>query len=515
MIRTKLTIWNCLVLAVVLTATGVAIFVSTQRRILGALDERLLERADMFSTTWPGPPSRRVPHAPLPDELLSGKGRVVRGMGFDSGHGEGISFSVQGLRTQGIDPVQVRTAGVMSSTLMPVVLSMDGDGVMVDSQKPWSREAFLRARQGARTFERVMQDGVPLRVLSFPLLKQGKIVNVVQMAVPMAAQEEQLRSLAATLLTVLPSAVVVMLFIGVVLTRQALRPIARISAAAEQFDARNLGERLPVVGHDEFAQLSSTFNKMLGRLQTTFEEKDELYKRLRRFTADASHELKTPLTAVRVRTDLAVATKDPAKLTEHLVAIDQATSLMTSIVHGLLLLAASDEGRLNLQFDRVLASELVRDAVASVDGSGHDIRIHCDAGLIVECDAASIVRVLVNLLQNSVDHTDAGKRISVDVQFMPGEKIQFVVSDEGEGIPKEHASLVFNRFYRVDSSRDRESGGTGLGLAIAKAIVEAHKGRIWLESTLGAGTTAKFELPVVSPRGDLHPSFIRLPAPFT
>jgi len=315
------------------------------------------------------------------------------------------------------------------------------------------------------------------------------------MAVPMAAEEEQLRSLAATLLTVLPMAVVVMLAIGVVLTRQALRPISRISAAAERIEATSLGGRLPVAGHDEFAHLSTTFNTMLGRLQGTFEEKDELYQRLRRFTADASHELKTPLTAIRVRTDLALSGKDPAKQIEHLRAIDHATGLMTSIVQGLMLLAASDEGRLNLQRDNVPVAELVRDAAASVDGSKHDVCICVDANLKIECDPASITRVLVNLLQNAIQHTDEGKRIDVGARSTGGEMIQFSVRDEGTGIPQHHLPLVFNRFHRIDSSRDRESGGTGLGLAIAKAIVEAHGGHIWLASTLGVGTQVSFDLP--------------------
>jgi len=288
---------------------------------------------------------------------------------------------------------------------------------------------------------------------------------------------------------------VLMLIAGVVLTRRALRPVSRIALAAEAIEPANLSERLPVLGNDEFAQLNTTFNTMLSRLQNAFDEKEEALRRQKRFTSDASHELRTPLTAIRARTGIALSNPpDPEELVEHVVAINRATDLMIGVVQDLLLLAASDEGRLQLRKERCLMSELIEDALASVDASKHEVRLNFEGIGEVNCDPSAITRVLVNLLQNSIAHTPGGKEIQVSCEGSVDRAV-ITVTDQGCGIPREHLALIFDRFHRVDSSRDRSSGGTGLGLAIAKAIVEAHAGTIELFSDLGHGTVAVIVIP--------------------
>lgn len=486
MIRTRLTIWNCTVLALVLAIIGGAIYFTTARSVFAAVDTGLLQRARFFAADWHGLPPNRPGSGWLPGM----PGGPMPGHGF----GGPPPMDADMAKREGIDPKQLRQARAMTDALRPMIVDLSGKDIVDRSRKLWDFDSFVTAKAGRENFADGEYDGIPLRILSVPLKEGGKITGVSQLAAPLASEQDQLRSLGRTLAIVLPLAVFVMLFTGVLLTRQALRPVSQIASAAERIEATNLDGRLPILGRDEFAHLSSTFNTMLGRLQATFEEKDELYRQLRRFTSDASHELKTPLTAIRARTGIALRTKDPAKHMEHLRAIDRAAGLMTSIVQDLLLLAASDEGQLKLHKDTVEANDLVRDALASVDTSKHRVCSDVEEGLEINADPAAITRVLVNLLQNAIRHTDDGRTIEVSA-CTQGQSASFSVQDEGDGIPSDQVGLVFNRFHRIDKARDRESGGSGLGLAIAKAIVEAHGGEISLESVVGQGTTVRFTIP--------------------
>lgn len=482
MIRTRLTIWNCLVLSIILTLTGLAIYITTSRSIYQGVDDNLLQRARFFAV---------------------GMGRGPRPPNNDSGNNQRRNpppnerpISAEEARSQGIDPAQIKQIEVMRNALRPMIFGLDGKDIMHPENRMWDRVSFETAKSGQQAFGSTTLDGVKLRVLSFPVRADGKVKEVMQLASPMAAEEQQLTQLAKTLLIVLPLAVVVMLFIGVALTRQALRPVAHIAAAAEQIEASNLSDRLPVLGKDEFAQLSTTFNGMLARLKTAFDDIDAAYARQRRFTADASHELKTPLTAIQARTGIALMRDlEPAQYRDHLLAIDRASGTMNSIVQDLLLLAASDEGQLVLRPEEVRVADLVDDAVSSVDSSQHSFVVDVPASLVLKVDPLAMTRVLVNLIQNSVLYTEQGKEIRIAASSDTS-ICTIRISDQGEGIPADDVPLIFERFHRVDQSRDRHSGGSGLGLSIAQAIVESHDGTIGLESELHVGTTVTISLPV-------------------
>ncbi|HTQ10663.1 MAG TPA: ATP-binding protein [Fimbriimonadaceae bacterium] len=481
MIKTRLTVWNCVILSLVLTAIGIAIYITTRETVLGGVDSSLEERGQFFAAGWHGKPPQGPPQFP--------DGRNI------FGDHRGPPMDPSQMRPLGIDPGQMRTVQAMNETLLPMVLSLDGRDVVNADRKPWDLAGFQKAKAGNLTFGLAIQEGLPLRILSIPLLEHGKITGVTQLAAPIQSQEEELANLARTLEIVLPLAVLAMLMTGVFLTRRALQPIAQIASAAERIEATNLSDRLPVCGKDEFAQLSGTFNSMLDGLEEAFHGKDEAYNRQRQFISDASHELKTPLTAIRARTGIALRKDlESAKYKEHLQAIDRASSLMTAIVQDLLFLAASDEGRLELHRVEADVAELVRDALASVDVNRHKIETDLAAGLTTCVDVAAMTRVFVNLIENAVRHTPEDKGIAV--RSSRSERgVEVTVADRGRGIPAEHVPLIFDRFHRVDRARDRDSGGSGLGLAIAKAIVEAHGGTISLVSEEGAGTTVAVIIP--------------------
>lgn len=478
MIRTKLTIWNCAILALVLTLVGAAIYFTTRQSLLASIDQGLRQRARFMSADWP--------NMPRPPDRNDG-----RTGGFRFG-----SMDPVRARREGIDPHQLKEIDAMSAALRPMILKLDGTDIMFADRKPWDMVGFNMARQGESSFANAKLDGVPLRVLSIPLTDKGKTTAVAQLAIPTSNEEAELDRLARTLALILPLAVLVMLFTGVGLTRRALQPVSQIASAAEQIEAHHMSDRLPVYGKDEFAHLSTTFNTMLERLENAFAEKDEVNAKQRRFTADASHELKTPLTSIQARAGIALQRDlSPQKYREHFEAVSRAATLMTSILRDLLLLAASDEGRLELRKERVQLAEVIDNALASVDTTGREVRHQCPYNLSLIVDPSALTRVLVNLIENAVRHTGVQGLIAVKC-LSESSFVEIEVSDDGSGIPAEHVALVFNRFHRVDSARDRISGGSGLGLAISKAIIDAHGGTISLTSREGEGTWVTLRIPV-------------------
>lgn len=520
MIRTKLTVWNCVVLSIVLTLTGLAIYFTTQRILFQAIDDGLLQRAQIFAASWRhgpggpgGPPGFNSPNngnaMPSPTPSL-GNGSGQSNPSNDGNNQEHRDFNedhrfdsrrmepeidVQAAREQGIDVKGLRQIKALETVLRPRMLGLDGRDVVHPEQTAWEKTTFEQAKSGQQAFGNTIQDGARIRVLSYPVRQNGKVTYILQFGAPMTAEIQALKLLSRTLTIVVPLAVSLMLVVGVVLTRRALRPVGQIASAAEQIEITNLSDRLPVEGKDEFAQLSSTFNGLLDRLEKAFSEKDQAFGQLRRFTADASHELKTPLTAIQLRTNLALM-KDQSteKYKEHLKAIDRATGQMNAVVQDLLFLAASDEGHLNLRKQSAHLNEVIEDAILSVDISRHTIERDYDQDVEFSMDSAALTRAFVNLIKNAVTYTEPGKKVRIRTHLENGQAIIQVI-DEGEGIPADHVPLIFERFHRVDSSRFRDSGGSGLGLAITKAIVELHGGEIRLESVVHKGTTVTISIP--------------------
>jgi signal transduction histidine kinase len=306
-----------------------------------------------------------------------------------------------------------------------------------------------------------------------------------QISESLIPMNSELNRLTRTLLTMIPIALLIAGGGGMFLTGRALAPIREVTAAAGRIGVEDLSERLPVRGKDEFAKLEETFNGMLERLESAFE-------RQKRFVADASHELKTPLTVIKANSSLALADPDLAPdYRETLVEIDQAADRTSRLVQDLLLLARTDHGQLPLKENEVVASKLFAGALAEAR------KLHPEAAAITlevgnECfwgDAHLLHRLLLNLLDNALRHTPKTGGVTLTAHASG-----FVVRDTGEGVSEEHLGHLGERFYRVDSARARTGGGTGLGLAISRAIAEAHGGKLELQSELGRGTTVRVTL---------------------
>jgi two-component system, OmpR family, phosphate regulon sensor histidine kinase PhoR len=231
----------------------------------------------------------------------------------------------------------------------------------------------------------------------------------------------------------------------------------------------------------------------------------ELAERSRRdFIANVSHELRTPLTSIQgyVETLTEEPAPDAATAREFLGVIQKNASRMSRLTEDLLALASVESPDYKLAMQPSKASELVRDAIDSLGGlvvdSGIDLSSSSAPDTLVLADPDALNQVFGNLIENAVKYGRSGKQILVGADAHENE-VEFFVRDFGAGIASEHLERIFERFYRVDKARSRESGGTGLGLAIVRHIVLAHGGRIWAESELGSGTTFHFTLPIAVP----------------
>lgn len=272
-----------------------------------------------------------------------------------------------------------------------------------------------------------------------------------------------------------------------------LRPLRQVRQAAEGIGGQNLNERVPVPPTgDEVQALAQALNAMLGRLQASFEAQ-------RRFTSDASHELRTPVTAISGHAGYLLRRTNPTgQQRESLNIIRSESERLTALIASLLELARSDSGALTLTHQPILSTlflgEVARELAPLGQAQGTALRV---AGEEVpfEGDPDRLKQVLINLVGNALKAGATTVTLTSSPQE-EGREVRLSVADDGPGIPPEHLSRLFDRFYRVEDSRSRDQGGAGLGLSIAKGIVDAHGGRIWLESEVGKGTVAHVQLPV-------------------
>jgi heavy metal sensor kinase len=282
------------------------------------------------------------------------------------------------------------------------------------------------------------------------------------------------------------------------LAREALAPVEALSQTTETISGQTLSTRLTLTApYTEFQRLAHTFNGMLDRLQQVFDGQ-------RRFVADAAHELKTPLTAMKGNFEVILQrTRSAEEYRETIISNLAEVDRLTAMTKSLLTLAqfAGDRPPLVLQTLDLppLVEEVVGELSVLAKESGIRLQAECQPAPPLTGDASQLKQTLINLLDNALRHTPSGGTITVRVGSHDT-SIRLSVEDTGPGIDPQHLPHLFERFYRVDQARDRQSGGTGLGLAIVKEIVEAHGGHIQAHSQVGKGTT----LTIILPTGESH-----------
>jgi heavy metal sensor kinase len=311
---------------------------------------------------------------------------------------------------------------------------------------------------------------------------------------------ERLKDLFLASLIVLPLVLVVAGLAGYALARRALSPIEQMARRAQEITPERLDARLPNDDtDDELGQLARVFNNTLARLEKAFEQ-------LRRFTSDASHELRTPLAMIRSVGEVGLQ-KDGtrADYRDIIGSMLEEVNRLTSLIDNLLTISRADSGHIHLHRSIIPVMDLAREAASLfeilVEEKAQHLVLEGDEHARVEGDSLFIHQALVNILHNAIKYSPAGGTISVRVKNEGGSQVTIDIHDNGPGIPLEDHAKVFDRFYRVDKARSRESGGAGLGLAIAKWAIEAHGGRITIQSAPNQGCTFRIALTAAVPRG--------------
>ena len=324
-------------------------------------------------------------------------------------------------------------------------------------------------------------------------------------ATPLTAVTRTLHHQARVDMEVTALALIGVALLGFWLVRLSLRPLAEMERAAAAIAEGDLGRRVPGdTEATEVGRLARTLNVMLARIQEAFAARDatehqlrQSEERLRRFVADASHELRTPVAAVGAYAELFErgAANRPEDLARVLAGIRSETVRMGELVEDLLLLARLDEGR-PLEQEPVELVGLAAEALDAATAVGPDWPVRLEANHAVEVtgDAARLRQVIDNLLANIRAHTPRGTSTVVRVGARDGSSV-IEVSDNGPGLPSDSGGRVFERFYRADPSRSRQNGGAGLGLAIVAAIVAAHGGSVASSTTPGGGATFTVWIP--------------------
>jgi heavy metal sensor kinase len=344
-----------------------------------------------------------------------------------------------------------------------------------------------------------LADGTPVLIISHVHVLQETpvLIRLAYSTEPLRLESLQLLGL---LTLILPIALIAAGFAGYRFAIRVLNPLEQMASLTERITARRLNERIPVQNaDDELGHMALVLNGLLERLQESFEK-------LQRFTSDVSHELRTPLAAIRSVGEVGVQEEhDAEKYRDIIGSMLEEVAKLTAMTDTLLTIAHADSGAIQLQQTTFALMDLVQEAFAVVGVLAEDkkqtLSVTGDQGALVRADRAFLRMALVNVLDNAVKYSPSGSSIQVSLHLAgtdpgPVQFVELAIQDEGPGIPEVAQQRVFDRFYRLDEARTRESGGFGLGLPIAKWAVEAHGGNISVKTASPGGAIFYVKLPV-------------------
>lgn len=453
-LRARLTAWYFAVVALSFLSLSVVALYGMNRSIVGAVDSELQDRA-----------------------------KAIRAL---------IEHMVRSGRSAELSEELREHSGLGSTTALMQVA--DAEGRWLYRSRALREHAIPAPQKADSTLSTGRFSGLPLRVRSERASIDGQWFSI-QVAAPMQEFQEATDKFRWLLMLAVPFLLLVATAGGYFLSRRALAPVQKVIDAAEAIDAHNLSSRLtvPRTG-DELQRLSETLNDMLSRIERAFD-------RVAQFTADASHELRTPLAVLRTRTE--VALRKPRSASEYREVLErllQGLERTSDLVERLMLLARADSGDQILQREPVQLSAILTSVCeqGATLAAAKGLRFRNESGAAsvpVKGDADFLERLFLIVIDNAVKFTPPHGEIVVSSQLV-GDSVVLAVRDNGIGISEVDLPNLFERFYRVDKARSRESGGAGLGLAIGRWIAEAHGGAIEVESAPGLGTVFRIRLPV-------------------
>jgi heavy metal sensor kinase len=439
-----------------------------------------------------------------------------------------IYFGIKAFLTRSLERKLTNNAhSIVSDYLVP--LNEKGESWLVEemgeSYPPGYSDPFVRVSQGSRilyqsgdmrdpfvsvskipfpansrwfnTFHReTVASGQRIVLYTLPYHASDGSIIFVETGAMIEPIRHVLHSLLLVLLLTTPIILVVAAIGGYLLMSRPLRPVVVLTEEAERVGRKEMGERLPVIPTgDELERLSLALNRMIERLEAALSHNH-------RFSADASHELRTPLTIIRGELESLIQVPSlPAHVMEGIGSALEESARMAKIVDSLMTISRLDRGGEQIELIPVELVDVVKvtlDHMSLLAEEKHiSLRIESGQPVYVTGDPMRLKQIVVNLVDNAIKYTPDGGEVRVSVTSEK-KTARIEVSDTGIGIPADSLQLVFDRFYRTDQARSRESGGTGLGLSIVKAICDVHGGVASVESIEGKGTTVRIELPLLS-----------------
>ena len=362
---------------------------------------------------------------------------------------------------------------------------------------PFSPQAQANAKLGRQTYETIENVAdYPIRLLTLPVIENNRLINVVQVGLSLKNSYETRRRFVHMMAIVLPIALILASGGGWLLAHRALSPVDQMTIAAQRIGAERLAQRLEESGTgDELDRLATTLNAMLSRL-------DDAFRQIRQFSADASHELQTPLTILKGELEVALLSPRSPEAYQHTLhsALEEVDRIAI-LVDGLMLLARADAGVLRMDYQPIELHQLVHDVY-------HQTKVLADAKplkfdlktvepVVIQGDNDRLRRLLLNLVDNGIKYTPADGQITLSLQRQH-EWAVLTVADTGMGLSADEQEHIFQRFYRTDGARSQLATGSGLGLCIAQSIATAHGGRIDLSSLPGQGSAFTIYLPLTA-----------------
>ena len=331
-------------------------------------------------------------------------------------------------------------------------------------------------------------------VCAAPMVRGSKTIGTVVLVSSVQELMISLGGVQRQMLTAFAAVAAVAMIAALIFSRVLTGPIARLTKTIQRMGKGDLSARVQVKGSGEMRALAQAYNAMAEKLESLDQSRNQ-------FVSNASHELKTPMTTLKIMLQSLIAQPDmPAELrTEFMQDMDHEIDRLTGIVNDLLTLTRMDSHAMTLKLGSLdlceLAQSTLRRLEPMAEQRGQRLTADLSESLLLTADGAKLEQVMYNLVENAVKYTPEGGHIHVAV-CRTGKQAVFAVTDDGPGIPAEDQPHIFDRFYRVDKARSRETGGTGLGLSIVKQIVALHHGTVTVESQEGAGSTFRVELPM-------------------
>jgi heavy metal sensor kinase len=476
-IRARLSFNYLLVLVIGMTLMGMLAWLTVERLYINTQRENLLAQAHLIATALQGTTLPTEPAQPysqtanvmpgIHTRLLNEGGAVVVGLPLSE------TFTQV--------PLAEQSASIPTSELI-------------------QRSEIDSALNGtpATALRRVLDNQRVLYAAAPVYAENGQISGIVYIAMPLPATGLP-TNIILQLLGAIILAVLLATFAGSLLARKIARPLEGLASAANAISTGDLKQRVVIESNiTEVDRLKQSFNEMAESLSQSDEAK-------KAFIADVTHELRTPLTVIKgtIETLEDGAFDDVEGRGPLLASMQRETDRLIRLVNELLVLTRADAGSLQLNIQPLNLAELVKarcdvfSNLATRQGITLEVcEADCQSALLVRADPDRLSQVIDNLLDNAIRHSTDNSTITITIKEA-NEHAECSISDQGTGIPPQHLPFIFERFYRVDSSRNRKDGGTGLGLAIARALINAQRGQISAQSIEGKGTTITFWLPKV------------------